>query len=107
MVVILVISVIVVIGGMAAANRLSSVRVRRRRQSIELFTSAISDHRVAPQPVRRARTTVDSSRLRPMSTPANVEVLADYRKARARHSRPPRVAAALPRNSRPQRPRPA
>jgi hypothetical protein len=107
MVVILVISVIVVIGGTAAANRLSSVRVRRRRNSIELFTSAISDHRVAPLPVHRARSTVDSSRFRHMSTPANVEVLADYRKARAGNLHHPSVAAALPRSPRSQRPRPA
>jgi hypothetical protein len=107
MVVILVISVIVAVGGTAAATRLSSVRVRRRRKLIELFTSAISDCRVAPQPVREPRIMLDSSRFRHVSTPANVAVLADFRGARAGRLRHRRVATRLPRSSRPQRPMPA
>jgi hypothetical protein len=107
MVVILVISVIVVFVGTAAATRLSSVRVHRHRRLIEVSAPSVSDHRVARLPVRRPRTTVDTSRVRHLSASADVEVLADYRKARARRLHHPGVAAGMPDGPRPQRPRPA
>ena len=109
MVVILLISVIIVIAGTAAATRLSSVQVRRRRcELIEVLTATISERRVARFPVRRPRRTVAISRLRPTSTLANVEVLADYRKSRAARTGHPRVSAGgLPHGPRPRRPEPA
>jgi hypothetical protein len=105
MVAILSISVAIVIAGIASAIGLSPLRARRRRRSIELVTRG-TPARVTPLPLRRPRITDPASRLRQISTPANVKVLADYRKARAR-LRPTRVASALPRGPRPHRPEPA
>jgi hypothetical protein len=108
MVIILVISVIIVIAGTAAATRLSSVPVRRRRKLIEVVTTTIAERRVARLPVRRTRLSVALSHLRPTPTLAEVQVLADYRKARAARMRHPRVSAAgMPRGPRPRRPEPA
>jgi hypothetical protein len=108
MVIILVLSVIIVIAGTAAATRLSSVQVRRRRKLIEALTATISERRVARLPVRKPHLSVAVSRLRPPPTLANVEVLAEYRKARAARMRHPRMSAGgLPRGPRPRRPEPA
>jgi hypothetical protein len=107
MVIILLISVVIVIAGTAAATRLSSVQVRRRRKLIEVLTT-ISERRVSRLPVRRPRLSVAVSRLRPTSTLANVEVLADYRKARDARMRHARASAGgLSRGPRPRRPEPA
>jgi hypothetical protein len=106
MVVILSLSIVVVIGGTTAALRLSPIRARRRRKRIELVTAAVPE-RVTPLPVRRPRITDAASRFRQLSAPANVKVLADYRKARASRLRPTRVASGAPRGPRPRRPEPA
>ena len=108
MVAIFVISIVIVIAGTVAATRLPTIRVRRRRRLIELFTSAISDRRVAPLPSRRPRFSAAAKRFRHAATLADVRELADYRKARADGSRAPRVAAGgLPLRARPNRPEPA
>ena len=98
MIAITVISVVIVIVGTVAATRLSSIRVRRRRKLIELFTAAISDRSVAPR--QRARLNLTASRFR-QAAGADVAVLADYRKERIRRSRDPKAATAgLPRLAR-------
>lgn len=107
MVVIFVITVVVVIAGTIAATRLPAVRVRRRRQLIELFTSAISDRPVAPLRTRRPRFAFSASRFRHASTLADVRVLADYRKARARSHEPRAAAGGLSHRPRSHRPEPA
>ncbi len=106
MVVILSISIVIVIAGIATAIGLSPLRARRRRRSIELFTAGISE-RVTRLPLRRPRLIESASRFRQISTPSNVKVLADYRKTRARRLRSTRVASGLPRGPRPHRPEPA
>ena len=99
MIAITVISVVIVIVGTVAATRLSSIRVRRRRKLIELFTAAISDRSVAPMP-QRPRLNLTASRFR-QAAGADVAVLADYRKERIRRSRDPKAATAgLPRLAR-------
>ena len=108
MVVTHVIPVVIVIAGTAAAMRLSSARVRRRHKLKKVLTSPISDRTVSPLPSRRPRATTSSARSRPTTTLANVEVLAEYREARASRLRHARVAAAgAQRSPRPHRPEPA
>jgi hypothetical protein len=108
MVVILVVSVVVVIAGTAVAMRLTSLRVHRRRKLIEVLTSATSVRNVSPMPVPRLRATAPASRFRRTATPANVEVLAEYRQVRAGRSRRARVSAGgLQRSPGPHRPGPA
>jgi hypothetical protein len=106
MVVILIVPVVAVIAVIAAAVVLTPVRARRRRMSSQVLAVPASA-RVTPLPVRRPRITETAARFRQMSAPANVKVLADYRKARAYRLRPARVGPGLPRGARPHRPEPA
>jgi hypothetical protein len=85
MVVIVAISV-TLIAAVALAMWVTSVRARRRRRRITVFPSAMSVPGTAPRKLQPARRAVSIRRPRHSSAARNVEVLDDYRKARA--SRP-------------------
>jgi hypothetical protein len=104
MVLMLAVSIVIVIAGTVAATRLSAVRVRRRPEASQvLFSPLIANRSVAAMPVRRPRLAVTASHFRPGAAPANVSVLADYRKVRASRLRQVRAAAAgAPRPHRPE-----
>lgn len=94
MVVFVVISVVVLSGAVAGAMWLSSARARHRRRMITVFPSAISVPGDAPRAIRPVRRAITVRGIRPSTGVANVEVLADYRKARAARSRRPRATSA-------------
>jgi hypothetical protein len=95
MVVIVAISVVAALSAaVAGAVCLSWARARRRRRMITVFPSAISVPGAAPRAIRPVRRAITVRRLRHSASGANVEVLADYRKARAAGSRHPRATSA-------------
>jgi hypothetical protein len=104
MVVVFVISVVVVIAGTVAAMRLPSMRARDHDSSGDR-SATTPDRPVSRIPVRLGG---GASLLASTVPPAKVEVLAEYRKARARRVPQRRAAAGCrPRTMRPQRPEPA